>query len=174
MSGDSLLLALNAVINPNLIDVHIFRPALLGEDLLSVFQKLSVSLIILSEAIVDEASNPVTISSVSSAIVAILILVVFVNEVQWLLWRFRLSLLFRRTLNVSFVSVKKWCSSFKLSKAFRWLRQVQALRFRKLPALRSPNISNVQLQKAIFIVIVDFDLPNSFHICKFSIIEVLG
>ncbi len=85
MSGDSLLLALNAVINPNLIDVHIFRPALLGEDLLSVFQKLSVSLIILSEAIVDEASNPVTISSVSSAIVAILILVVFVNEVQWLL-----------------------------------------------------------------------------------------
>ena len=85
MSGDSLLLALNAVINPNLIDVHIFRPALLGEDLLSVFQKLSVSLIILSEAIVDKASNPVTISSVSSAIVAILILVVFVNEVQWLL-----------------------------------------------------------------------------------------
>jgi hypothetical protein len=83
--GDSLLFALNAVIDPNLIDVHIFRPALLGEDLLCVFQKLSVSLIILSETIIDKASNPVTISSVSSAIVAILILVVFVNEVQWLL-----------------------------------------------------------------------------------------
>lgn len=76
------VLRLLAVLDSYIVDVDIFGFALLRVNLFDVSLKLPKGLIILSETVIDVASDSVAISSIPSAIIVFILLLVFVDEVQ--------------------------------------------------------------------------------------------
>lgn len=73
------------ILNPNPIDIHILRLALLRVNGLYPLLELQQGPIVLPETIIHIAGYTMAITSISSTIVAIIPLLVFVNEVMWLL-----------------------------------------------------------------------------------------
>lgn len=76
------VLMILTILNPNPIDIHILWLALLRVNGLYPLLELKQGLIVLPEAIIHVAGYTMAITSISSTIVAIIPLFVFVNEVM--------------------------------------------------------------------------------------------
>ena len=72
-----------AVLDPNFVNVYIFRFAFLGVDRFYLFEKVSEGLIILSEAVINVAGDSVAVPSIPSVVITVFALFVFVNVVKW-------------------------------------------------------------------------------------------
>ena len=81
------ILMILVILEPYPIDIHILGPTLLSIDRFDPLLELNQRLIVFSKTSIHVAGDTVAIASVSSAVVALIALFVFVDEVVRLLRR---------------------------------------------------------------------------------------
>jgi hypothetical protein len=159
------------VFNPYLINIDILRLAFLGIDRLNPLLELKQRLIILSKAVIHVTGNPMPIASISSAVIALVPLLILVDEVVRLLRRLR-SLLWDllRILPVRaaifIVIVEGGPSCHFIHTLARFHQGIT----RKYSTILLSVPTYVLLQDFLPILAAYFNLPNSFHFRQFSII----
>lgn len=73
------------VLDPYLVDIHVLGPTLLRVDGFDPLLELQKGFIVLPKAIIHVAGDPVSVPGIPSAVIGLIALFVFINEVVRLL-----------------------------------------------------------------------------------------
>ena len=162
------------VLYSDLINVHVFWSTFLRIYWLDVLEKLSISLIVLSESGIYVASYTMSVSGISGAVVPITLFFVFVDVVERFFRWFRSLFLRRNALQIFiFHGLLESSSGLHPPQTLCWLSSIQRFSHLIVLSFSFSNMIDVKFQNFFFCFIVHINLSDCFHVVELSIVKIL-